>query len=508
MEARAFARRVVFGLMAAVCAVVLLATAAMGYVRRSPTYSGVWQDWGDNVWEYYYFAPTDCEYWRFKSNQQVRFAYKCTPGQWWQYTSTHGGFSPIGLGSVGNDFLGDDHNWHVVANTTTQHWAFQYWWDQDCAYWLDTTENETRFAYKYGPGQWWDYTTPNNSSWTGWGHLGIGPLATAAFIGDGEWHTFDTAKMTGGSYFWSTADAEFRYYGGAYYWRCAGIERYKFVYGAGYTGSWFYGDNGSWYSLGSWENTDVRYEGGGCFIQSGLIWDPGTNRPSGVPSPRYIQYSAFYVGGGVWDFWCGWKINNPGSDNKWSGGILNVLWCHNDFNAGYAEYTKDDVVVFVMDMDSAAFANVVNAMTLVRDYFRSQISTVMVCAHGNSTGWQVGQWMDTSNYTTFQSDWVRWGNLMTADGQIVAINCEVGQASTMLNAIAAWSGIDIFANTNTTYTRWYWITSNQQIDTSVWNQNQQRVTWVDIENGAWDGSNRFFEFTTTGSQNYRWILYY
>ena len=137
MEARALARRVVLRFMAAACVLVVLATAAMPYSRRNPTLSGVWQDWGDSVWEYYYFAPTDCEYWRFKSNQQVRFTYKCTPGQWWQYSSNHGGYSPIGLGGVNNDFLGDDEAIHNVSTT----WAFGYRWYQDCAYWFDRTDN-------------------------------------------------------------------------------------------------------------------------------------------------------------------------------------------------------------------------------------------------------------------------------------------------------------------------------------------------------------------------------
>ena len=82
----------------------------------------------------------------------------------------------------------------------------------------------------------------------------------------------------------------------------------------------------------------------------------------------------------------------------------------------------------------------------------------------------------------------------------------LGMVATMLNAIAAWSGCDIYANTNDTWTYWYWVTSPYEINKSIWNQNQKEVVWTDIENGNEDGSDRFFEYTTTGSQDYRWIL--
>ena len=183
--------------MAAMVAVVLLATSASSLSRQDPAFSGVWQDWGDGVWDYYYFAPTNSEFWRFKSNLQVRFAYKCTPGQWWHYSIQKAYFT-IGAGNVGDDFLGDDHTWHVVD--AAKNWAYTYWADQDCGYWMDTSQNETRFAYKYATGQWWDYTLSPGNGGIGWGQMGIGALATAAFVGDGQWHTFSTANIPGGKY--------------------------------------------------------------------------------------------------------------------------------------------------------------------------------------------------------------------------------------------------------------------------------------------------------------------
>ena len=149
----------------------------------------------------------------------------------------------------------------------------------------------------------------------------------------------------------------------------------------------------------------------------------------------------------------------------------------------------------------------VDWMTLVRDYFRQQISTVMVAANGTSTSWQMGQWMDTSNYTSFQSDWERWGSLMTADGQLISLHSQTGNATTMLNAIAAWSVMDIFANTNTTYSSWSWINGTGR-DPGFWNYNIRNMVWTDIDCGSTTGSDRFFEHTTTGIPNYRWILYY
>jgi len=96
---------------------------------------------------------------------------------------------------------------------------------------------------------------------------------------------------------------------------------------------------------------------------------------------------------------------------------------------------------------------------------------------------------------------------MTTDGQIISLHCETGQAATMLNNIANWTQCDIFANTNTTWTYWYWITSSNEITPSVWNQNQKYVSWTDAEGGSMRGTNRYFEFTTTHAQNYRWVLY-
>ena len=131
----------------------------------------------------------------------------------------------------------------------------------------------------------------------------------------------------------------------------------------------------------------------------------------------------------------------------------------------------------------------------------------------------MGGWMTTSNYTNFWNDWVRWGTLMTADGQIVSLHCEVGNATTMLNAIAAWSGCDIYANTNVTYTnanpfitpyQLYIINDGREEDPHIWNWNMQNVYWLDDFYVA-DGRSypiRNFEYKSGGPSPPRWTLYY
>jgi len=142
----------------------------------------------------------------------------------------------------------------------------------------------------------------------------------------------------------------------------------------------------------------------------------------------------------------------------------------------------------------------VNWMTVLRDYFRKQISTVAVASYASYDGWYMGEFMDFGNYLTFQSDWERWGGLMTADGQLVSLCPFVGypggSGSGMLTGIASMSGMDIFASANAPALSWDWI-DGDEINPSIWNQNQMNVWW----------GGRPFQFTTTGEQNYRWILY-
>ena len=174
--------------------------------------------------------------------------------------------------------------------------------------------------------------------------------------------------------------------------------------------------------------------------------------------------------------WCSSRHYYVADPNRWWAPGLSGWW--NDFNQGFAEYTVADVIVFVADFEQnpIGFSKMVDWMTLARDYYRQQIRTVLVAAHGSDTGWRMGEWMSTSNYTSFQSDWVRWGTLMTADAQLVSIACLVGQATTMLNAIAAWSGCDIFANTNATWAQWNFLADTggpEYFSAAYWNHNMR-----------------------------------
>lgn len=227
-------------------------------------------------------------------------------------------------------------------------------------------------------------------------------------------------------------------------------------------------------------------------MESSLRPDEGTGAPAGY---KDIVYDVYQPSAGSFNWGskvANWRIYRPGSDNAWSGGNLNVVFCNTidpntgtntDHNVGAAEYTVEDTIVFKADMENSGLSNIVNWMTFVRDYYGKQISNVGFAAHGNTTGWEIGSWVDTSNYTTYQAVFTRWGSLMTADGQILSYHCNVGQAATMLNAIASWTGCDIFANTDETMFWYYQVNSAVSgRNDSIWNHNFRNVYFRDENN--------------------------
>ena len=94
---------------------------------------------------------------------------------------------------------------------------------------------------------------------------------------------------------------------------------------------------------------------------------------------------------------------------------------------------------------------------------------------------------------------------MTTDAQLISMHCQVGNATTMLNNIAAWSGCDIYANTNKTWSSWKWVTtksSPEYFDSSYWNHNIKDIVWRDNSKTS---ISRTFEYRTSTAA-YRWLL--
>lgn len=163
------------------------------------------------------------------------------------------------------------------------------------------------------------------------------------------------------------------------------------------------------------------------------------------------------------------------------------MYCHDqDSNIGYAEYTVEDVIVFKYDMGSCGLEKLVDALSYVRDYYHKPISTVGLFAHGLETGCYIGEWIDTANYTNYQALFERWSTYMSADGQILSYHCLVGNAVTMLNQIASWTGCEIYAHDHVGWTGVIHLSNDPLAFGFVWNHNMRNVRWRRDEAGTLD----------------------
>jgi hypothetical protein len=459
-------------------------------------------NWG---WNFIYLSSSNVAVWNLSGRD--RFGYSYGPGQWADYDAW-GGWKNLGMSGLASSFIGDGA-WHSTIGQGQ--WDFLYAAPENTAYWNRSGYNAS-FAYGYNNGQWWDKTTSN-----GWGRLGVLAGMGSQFIGDNTWHQF-----TGGDLFAYDPNDN------SYYWNNRGVLWYSYNFAG--AGTWYYhsSPNGSWNSLtynGTWQNPDVRYLYTGLFVERGLTSDTsGSYAPTGK---KKLEYDVWDLNAGNWSRkLASWTIYNPGADNKWSGGDLNVLWGNtrhtengntyfDDFNQYFREFTLEDVVCFSADFEQnpIGFKKMVDWTQFVSDYFGKGIRTVQVCAHGNPSGWEMGEWMSSSNYTHFEQDWRRFGRYMTSDGQIISIHCESGQAAGMLNQIAAWSGCDIFANTNITNTRSSSFNASyvnpeggqQYGGSTYWNGNMKRMVWTDANTGTFT-PNRNFEYRSNPWVSYRYLL--
>jgi len=442
---------------------------------------GAWHSGLVNGWSYTYVTSISGGYWN--NGSATRFSYDYNAGQWWDY-STSGSWLPLGASSLSQAFVGDGA-WH---SGLVNGWWYQYITSTSRGYW--NTGGATRFSYDYNVGQWWDQIG------TGWGCLGPSGISQV-FIGDGSLHLFTTNDW-------------FRYTGSYYYWLAGNLPYYRYDYVNQVWQKYF---SSAWQNLNaSYENSDVRYIGNHRFVESSLRPDTGTDAPSGYKNIIYDYYivnEAAYQ----WRTHVTWAIKNPGSDGIWSAGNLNVVFCntldpntlqYTDFHQAWGEYGIEDTVVFTADMEHIGLGSMVDWLQIVRDYYHDQIFTVAFKAHGNSTGWEIGSWIDTSNYNTSANIalFERWGTYMSTDGQILSYHCEVGQAATMLDAIAQWTGADVFANTDTVWTWWTWVKSPYQFDSTVWNYNMRNLRWRTEDGGSLDT----FEYMSNPGLTYHQIF--
>ena len=415
---------------------------------------GVWHSDLVNGWSYRYVTSISSGYWN--TGGATRFGYDYGAGQWWDCLTQ---WLPLGGSGLSQAFIGDGV-WH---SGLVSGWSYRYVTSISSGYW--NTGGATRFGYDYSAGQWWDYTG------TGWGWLG--PTAMSqVFVADGGLHQFTTNDW-------------FQYTGTYYYWRAGNTEYYRYDYT---NQKWQDYYSSAWHDLNtSYEKSNVRYIGYHRFVESSLRPDSGTNAPSGSKNITYDYYTVNDTAYG-WLTHVTWAIKNPGTDGIYSGGNLNVVFCNTidpntgqatDFHQAWGEYAIQDTIVFTDNMTGIGLTSMVDWLQIVHDYFRQNIYTVAFKAHGNAQGWQIGSWIDVSNYDTSANiaQFQRWGTYMTTDGQILSYHCEVGQADTMLDAIAQWTGADVFANTHTVWTYFYYITSSNQYDASVWNYNMRNLRW-------------------------------
>ena len=178
-----------------------------------------WNDLG-NGFTYQYSRGYDKGI--FRAGSTDRFLYKYVPGQWWHTGDT------VSWQALGNDdlyatFLGDG-TWHTVGN------GFSYKYDNAPDKGFFKYGNAQRFAYEYGPGQW--YQLGLYDSWTALGNAD----RSSSFLGDGAWHPLGIGF-------------DFMYYGpdDRALYRDGSITRFSYTYGPG---QWsHYGTYGGWQTL-------------------------------------------------------------------------------------------------------------------------------------------------------------------------------------------------------------------------------------------------------------------
>ncbi len=419
-----------------------------GVTPGSGIFDGQWHEI-DGEWFIYW---GDAGYWGFDDGTgwNINFAFVYAEEQWyahdgstWSDFATTGDFKDFAEGGI-CPFDGDTHKVDTRPATWYLYWSDRGWWWFDGVY---------RFAYSYsddvhGIGQWYEFS---GGRW----NLFDDPGSSSIFTYNGEWYLLDEDTFY-----------QYNYKTGAGWYYSSGEWTYWGQYRAG---EW-YEFNGSAWVLTDYDSVD--YIGDSQYL---------------ISSTRYWDLSSYGLGSDT-DLVCSirdtsadttildWYIFTPGSDGYWSGGDLQIAVVDNaDFFEAVEQYAIEDVIVVEYNLSGygnrATLDDVVDGLGVLSDAYDRDIADVAVFSHGSTGGFYIGDWVSTFNYTSHQSSFAEWGSYLTDDAQIMLYHCQVGAASTMLGAIAGWTGADVFANIGDQWFTWWWLDDAYTKNSSIWNHN-------------------------------------
>ena len=419
---------------------------------RDPAYNSVWQEY-ENGWYYQYYMPSNSEHYSLDKGVTMRLGYNIGTGQWWQ-NDQFSGWSVIGSPGSSSSFIGDGQ-WKNLGNGV---W-YEYYNPSNSEHFNFDGSGTRRLGYNFGTGQWWDYYS---ASWHTLGQSGM----SSAFIGDGAYHQL-----------WSDG-AKYQYVSGYGYWSSNGVSNdddFRITYASG---QWYrYYDGSTIYDA-------VEYKGNRQFLLTDYIYWTSSGLRSATPTGSSygtdVRYTLWYDANS--SALANWYIFTPGTDLKWSGGALDVVVLDNNANSlwihSWEQYTKEDVITIEYDLEGGvSLSTVLTGLGYLTSVYGKTIDDLNVVSHGNYTGFYSGNWISTSNYTSFSSQWTQLNNLMTNGGQIQLSHCETGSAGSMLSDIAARTNTRVFANINDGWTSWGGKLNNSYSydNANVWNYNYKNV---------------------------------
>jgi len=448
------------------------------------------------TWSYFYEISTDFGYWKRAGDPLSHFAYHYGTHQWWDRDKV-GGWVKLGPAGLSPSFIGDGE-WHQVETYFNGQYAWSYLYDApgNDGYWRNASDF-VRFMYEYDSAQWKHYYSGNLHTLGSSGN-------SAAFIGDGLPHTLFSDGTSYEFHPGKPSDGDFgcwRSWGANSDWDC-GINYNSGRWAAAFA-------LGNKWSLGAFRTglyanpayyDEVEYKGNHQWVVTQyLYWDANGYQSSTPNNNSYgtdIQYTWVSVRPGSSDseILAVWYIFNSGADLEWSGGTLSValedvLYGAGDpwpMFCGGEQYTKQDVISMEFNLDPsvqghATLPNILTALGYVKQYYGKTIDNLLVDSHGRTDAFYFGDYISTSNYTSFSTEWVTLNNLMTDNGQLQLAECKVGWSPYMLDDIAARTNTRVFANINATWSHFDKLNSNYNIgDPKLWNHNVKNFFWGDI----------------------------
>jgi hypothetical protein len=202
---------------------------------------GVGTTWANGTTWYYKYSGSDWGTWYNNNLGFAQFAYAYDTGQWYEQ-GIYGGRQQLSYGFVSPDFVGNGY-WHDIG-TTGNDWSsysWQYLFNGQYGYWYNNNFGLCQYRYDYMHGDW-----ATEGFWGGWQPMGDSGLS-AAFVGDGQWHTLYTTgawpSYTWRYFFGPAWDPAGAFWDPVYHYPEYGEWRYNFP-----TGQWYKWnpDAGSW----------------------------------------------------------------------------------------------------------------------------------------------------------------------------------------------------------------------------------------------------------------------